>query len=613
MNHAKPLVSLLLRLGPGQLLAVFALTVLASAFEILGVGLIFGFAKLIFDPTGISQLPGGEWVAENIAFASTNAAFVFVGAAIVALFLFKSVVGFGAVALRVRYAGRLTASFARELMALYARQPYEKLLQLHSSDFAKNLLSESAVLGTSVLAPLVGIAAEATFIIMIVGFLFLIDPTATAGAILFFGLGYGSMFVLINPLIGRAGKQRVGFLRQRSRSAIEFVNGLREIIVSGRESHFLQRFARADQGYISQENRIRTLPAAPAFGVQFLAISSAVILILYYHSTGKPAGDIIANVALFAAAGLRMMPALNSVTRDALLLRGHWNSFVHLEEEYRWLKSDQRETGDATEPLAVDESVALRHVTYRYPDAKEDALRDVTIDIPCGSSIGIVGATGAGKSTAVEILLGLLQPQSGSVDIDGQTLGPQDLGRWQRSLGYVPQDIYLADDTIARNIAFGVADDEIDRARVEEAAQLACIDEFIREDLPDGYESTVGERGIGLSGGQVQRIGIARALYAGPLMLILDEATSALDTVHEALINQAVRRLAGKVTTVVIAHRISTIRQCDNIYLLDKGRVIARGSYNELLKSSELFRAMASENGGEPVVSDVQGYAAERV
>lgn len=592
MSRIKPLVSLLLRLGPGQLVAVFTVTVLASAFEILGVGLIFGFAKLIFDPSSIGKLPGGDWVGERIAAGDAETTFVLIGAGIVALFLVKSIVGFGSVALRVRYSGRLAASFARELMTLYARQPYEKLLQMHSSDFLKNLLSETAILGGNVLGPLVGIAAEATFIVMIVGFLFFIDPTATLGAILFFAAGYGSMFALINPLTARAGKRRVVFLGQRSRAAIEFVNGLREIIVSGRGQHFLQRFANANVGFVSQENRLRALPAAPSFGVQFLAITSAVILILFYSSAGKPPGDIVATVALFGAAGLRMMPALNSITRDVLILRGHWNSFAHLDEEYRRLLLNQRNFAELDEPLPIHSSVMLRHVTYRYPGAKDDALRDVTIAIPRGSSIGIVGATGAGKSTAVEILLGLLEPQSGSVEVDGKSLDQQDVSRWQRSLGYVPQNIYLADDSIARNIAFGLDDEEIDRARVEEVARLACIDEFIREELSDGYDSTVGERGVGLSGGQIQRIGIARALYANPQVLILDEATSALDTVHEALINEAMGRLTGKVTTVVIAHRLSSIRHCDRIFVLDKGQVVAQGSYDELKETSRHFRSL---------------------
>lgn len=594
----------MLRLGPGQLVAVFTVTVLASAFEILGVGLIFGFAKLIFDPSSIDQFPGGDWVGEKIAAGDAQTTFVVIGAGIVALFLVKSIVGFGAVALRTRYAGRLTASFAQDLMALYARQPYEKLLQRHSSDFIKNLLSECSILGGNVLTPLIGMAAESTFIIIMVGFLFLVDPTATLGAIFFFAIGYGLLFILINPITARAGKQRVGYLTQRSRAAVEFVNGLREIIVSGRSDYFLKRFTDANIGFISQENRLRALPAAPAYGVQFLAISCAVTLILFYQSVDRAPGDIIATIALFATAGLRMMPAFNSIIRDTLTLRGHWSSFIHLNEEYDDLGLTASEPKKVSEPLAIERSLALCNVTYRYPGAKNDALRDVTIEIPRGNSIGIVGATGAGKSTAVEILLGLLQPQKGSVEVDGIPLVQEDVERWQRSLGYVPQSIYLADDSIARNIAFGLPGDEIDRARVEEVGRLASIDDFIRENLPDGYDSTVGERGVGLSGGQIQRIGIARALYANPQVLILDEATSALDTAHEGLINEAVGRLVGKVTTVVIAHRLSSIRHCNRIFVLDRGAVVANGSFDELMKSCDQFARLAvSADSGLAAVS----------
>jgi ABC-type multidrug transport system fused ATPase/permease subunit len=249
--------------------------------------------------------------------------------------------------------------------------------------------------------------------------------------------------------------------------------------------------------------------------------------------------------------------------------------------------------GESAPALRLTEQIELEDVHYAYPRAERPAARGVTLTIPARSTVGLVGGTGAGKTTTVDIMLGLLVPDRGTLSVDGIPITADNLRAWQRSIGYVPQQIFLSDDTVAANIAFGLKAEDIDQAAVERAARVAELHDFVLRELPDGYATKVGERGVRLSGGQRQRIGIARALYHDPDVLILDEATSALDNLTERAVMDAVHNLGRAKTIVMIAHRLSTVRECDTIFMLEGGRVVAEGSYDDLIETNRQFRALA--------------------
>jgi ABC-type multidrug transport system fused ATPase/permease subunit len=246
--------------------------------------------------------------------------------------------------------------------------------------------------------------------------------------------------------------------------------------------------------------------------------------------------------------------------------------------------------------LPVRADITLEHVTYRYPSAPQPALQDLSLRIPARQTVGLVGTTGSGKTTTVDLILGLLEPHAGALCVDGTPITAANRRAWQRSIGYVPQQIYLADDSVAANIAFGVPSDQIDRHAVERAARIANLHEFVTTQMPEGYETAVGERGVRLSGGQRQRIGIARALYHQPQVLILDEATSALDNLTEQAVMEAVYNLGREVTVILIAHRLSTVRAADRIFLLRGGQVAAQGTFEELVATDDAFRAMVAQD-----------------
>jgi ABC-type multidrug transport system fused ATPase/permease subunit len=244
--------------------------------------------------------------------------------------------------------------------------------------------------------------------------------------------------------------------------------------------------------------------------------------------------------------------------------------------------------------LSFEKKISLKNIFYNYPNTSRTALKDISLNIPIKSTVGLVGATGSGKTTTVDIILGLLEAQKGTLEVDGKIITNQNSRSWQRSIGYVPQHIFLADDTIASNIAFGVDRKYINQKAIEKASKISNLHNFIEDELPNQYQTTIGERGVRLSGGQRQRIGIARALYHNPQILILDEATSALDNQTEKAIMDAVNNLGNNITIIIIAHRLSTVKKCDQIYLLEKGELKNQGTFDELVKTSENFRINAN-------------------
>jgi ABC-type multidrug transport system fused ATPase/permease subunit len=288
------------------------------------------------------------------------------------------------------------------------------------------------------------------------------------------------------------------------------------------------------------------------------------------------------------------MPALQQTYSALTQLRYVTAALDDLHADLTSLKPAGKLTSD--QPLPLKEEIRLDSMSYTYPNAAQPSLKGMSLRIKANTTVGLVGSTGCGKTTTVDVILGLLDPQEGSLLVDGQVIDDHNRRAWQRSLGYVPQQIYLADDTVAANIALGMDPKDISLEAVERAAKIANLHEFVVQDLSEGYQTTIGERGVRLSGGQRQRIGIARALYHNPQVLILDEATSALDNLTEQAVMEAVHNLGKEITIILIAHRLSTVKECDTIFLLDKGELKAQGSFDELMQTSEPFRAMASTN-----------------
>jgi len=316
---------------------------------------------------------------------------------------------------------------------------------------------------------------------------------------------------------------------------------------------------------------------------------------MYMVIITKDYQQIVPLVGLYALAAYRLMPALQQIFQDLTSVRFSRCALDVIYNDFTQCAYKQRESisPQTQQSLPFSKSIEFRKMTFQYSKAPKPIIEDFDLLINANTTIGLVGATGAGKTTIIDILLGLLTPRKGGIFVDGVKVTEENIRSWQKNLGYVPQHIYLCDDTVKRNIAFGVPDNEIDGQAVRGAAILANIHDFVEKELPQQYETLVGERGIRLSGGQRQRIGIARTLYHNPSVIVFDEATSALDGITEDTILEAIHHLAHKKTIVIIAHRLGTVKECDIIYLLEQGRIVDQGTYDQLLANNQQFRKMA--------------------
>jgi ABC-type bacteriocin/lantibiotic exporter with double-glycine peptidase domain len=482
-------------------------------------------------------------------------------------------------------------SIGKRLVEGYLDQPYSWFLNRHSAELGKTILSEVGVVINQGATPMMNLIAHGAVAIALLTLLLLVDPKLAVIISFTLTCAYALVFSATRGLLERIGQERVTANQERFTALSGAFGAAKEVKVGGLESAYTQRFAEPAQTFAKHQATASVISQLPRFAIEAIAFGGMLLLVLYLMASSGSFESALPIVALYAFAGYRLMPALQHIYAALTQVRFVGAALSSLHADLMSLKPAH--TNECSETIQLQNAITLNNVTYRYPSAKKAALASVNLSIPVRSTIGLVGSTGSGKTTTVDLMLGLLEAQEGSLKIDGQPISEHNKRAWQRAIGYVPQHIYLADDTVAANIAFGLEAKDIDQTAVERAAKIANLHEFVVNDLPQGYSTTVGERGVRLSGGQRQRIGIARGLYHNPQVLILDEATSALDNLTEHAVMEAVNNLGRDITIILIAHRLSTVRQCDQIYLLERGEVKASGTYEQLTASSEQFKAMA--------------------
>jgi ABC-type multidrug transport system fused ATPase/permease subunit len=481
-------------------------------------------------------------------------------------------------------------SVGKRLVEGYLHQPYSWFLNRHSADLGKTILSEvSTVIYTGV-TPVMNLIAQGTVVIALLTLLIAMDPKLALIVGLTLAAAYGLIFKTTSGLLARMGSERVKANQERFTALSEAFGAAKEVKVGGLEHAYIKRFAEPAQTYASHQASAQVISQLPRFALEAIAFGGMLLVMLYLMAQSGSFASALPIIALYAFAGYRLMPALQQIYGALTQLRFAGPALEALHKDLMSLQPAGPNTQQPAMPLT--QAITLNNIVYRYPNAATPALKGISLSIPAKSTVGLVGATGSGKTTTVDLILGLLDAQEGTLAIDGQPITELNKRAWQRAIGYVPQQIYLADDTVAANIAFGVAPEQIDQAAVERAAKIANLHEFVTNDLRRGYATTVGERGVRLSGGQRQRIGIARALYHNPQVLILDEATSALDNLTEQAVMEAVHNLGHKITIILIAHRLSTVKACDQIFLLEKGELKAQGTFNDLETTSHIFKKM---------------------
>jgi ATP-binding cassette, subfamily B, bacterial PglK len=494
---------------------------------------------------------------------------------------------------QTRFALMREYSIGKRLVEGYLHQPYSWFLNRHSADLGKTILSEVGTVVYNGMLPLMTLMAQSTVALALLILLVIVDPLLALSAGVVLGLAYAGIFAVMSGWLKRLGQARIEANKERFTAVSEAFGAAKEVKVSGLEQAYIQRFAKPAEIYAKGQATAQVIAQLPRFALEAIAFGGLLLVILYLMAKSSSFVSALPMIALYAFAGYRLMPALQQIYGAFTQLRFAGPALDALHQDLSSLQAADAQQGQIN-PLPLTQVITLNHVSYHYPNAPQPALKGIELTIPAHSTVGFVGATGSGKTTAVDVILGLLEPQEGALKIDGQPITAANRRQWQRAIGYVPQYIYLADDSVSANIAFGVSPKDIEQQAVERAAKIANLHEFVSNDLPQGYATTLGERGVRLSGGQRQRIGIARALYHNPQVLILDEATSALDNLTEQVVMEAVINLGHDITIILIAHRLSTVRQCDQIYLLERGKVKASGTYDELKAGNQQFKAMAN-------------------
>ncbi|HLV26137.1 MAG TPA: ABC transporter ATP-binding protein [Gemmatimonadales bacterium] len=584
-----------------EIASILVVMVLMALTSTVGIAAIMPFLSLVANPDVVQQNAILRRVYSTAGFSSTNQ-FLF---AIGVLTLVLLMVSNGLRALTdwkiLSFVRGLQYRISRRLLAQYLSEPYMFFVSTNTSKLSQKLLSEVNSVMAGLLVPGLRGIAQLVVALFILSLLIAVDPWLALFVTLGLGSAYGAIFMAIRRRQLRLGREWIEANAQRYRVVGEAFGGIKDVKALGRERHFLNRFEQPSLDFARAVAANEAMTELPRYALEAIAFGGILVIVLYLLGSGGAVSGVLPLLGLYAFAAYRLMPSLQQLFKSASQVRFHSTALGELHHDLaaigRTPVADALEEGiDAgahIPPLKFENEVLLRDVHFSYPGSDRPALRGVNIVLPRNQTIGLVGPTGSGKTTLVDLLLGLYMPDAGQLEVDGVALGAELLPSWRRMVGYVPQSIFLSDDTIGRNIAFGIPDAELDREAVERAARTAQLHDFILT-LPQGYDTITGERGVRLSGGQRQRIGIARALYHDPDILIMDEATSALDTITEDAVMDAIRRLAGQKTMVLIAHRITTVTDCDNIYLLDGGEVVAAGNYDELRGSHSMFRAMSA-------------------
>jgi ATP-binding cassette subfamily C protein len=557
---------------------------------------------VLSNPEAIRDTWALSQVYSHLGFSSDAAFLFFLGVcSLVAIVASNACLGLNqwvTVHLSASIQERLEAS----LLDSYLHAPFEEHVRRSPAELKRNVLDETLTfsgIGKTGLQLL----ASCFVILCISTVLLLVNPVLSCLLGLVVGGSYAFVYLMIRRRTARIGELRMDANLQRHKMVDEGLGGLKELQILQRTGWIMNRYRKAANTLTTTLAKQSVLGTFPRYFIEVFGLGGMILVVLYLLAVQGDARAATPIISVFAFGAYRILPAMQQAYASTMALRFYAPVARHMQHELecarqRCNRTKQASRGDA--PVSFQSRIELKDVSFKYSEDRSDALRGVSMVIDRGSFVGVVGETGSGKTTLANIVLGLLNPQTGRLLIDGKPLEGTMVGAWQRSIGYVPQDVYLADDTLKANIAFGLPSDEVDSEAVRDAARLAQLHDFVEGELPLGYETLVGDRGIRLSGGQRQRIGIARALYHQPEVLVLDEATSMLDGETEARVFSAVERLAGSRTLIVIAHRLATIRRADLVYLLEGGSLVDLGTYDELTARSSRFRNMALSRVGSP-------------
>jgi len=569
------------------------LAILVMGFlEVVGIASILPFMQLMSEPEAIEKSSFLSWMYEYFGYTSHKSLLIATGASVIALITITNLFSALTVWLKFKYSWGIAHNLGTRLLKAYLQKPYAYYLNKNTSELRGYLISEVGSLTSGVLIPIIEMISRSIVSLVIFGLLVWIDWKVALTMASVLGGAYVLIFISQKKFLKRLGEHRIAKNLERYKTLAELLMGIKTVMVSNTQPFFYQRYESASEEFCSVQPKVSIIMALPRYFLEIFAFGGILAVTLYLYTIGGDIQSALPRLSLYAVAGYRLLPAMQSAFTSASRLKHNMPVLDKLYDDLYESLHYQQGGSASLNALPFEHQFVMKDVRFHYEGMQQDVIKGMNLTVQKGKVIAFVGSTGAGKTTLIDMIVGLLPPTKGQILVDEFPLIRENQAAWQQQIAYVPQEVFLFDDTIARNIVVGKADEEIDYEKLKVVTKMADIYDFIQEEMPHGFQETIGERGVRLSGGQRQRLGLARALYRNPSMLILDEATSALDSITEHNIINSLKTLPDNMTIIIIAHRLSTVRHADCIYLLENGQIIDQGHYETLQNSSEVFKEM---------------------
>ncbi|MDR8390236.1 ABC transporter ATP-binding protein/permease [Aliifodinibius sp. S!AR15-10] len=587
----------LLPKGDGiKITILFIMMIIAAILEIAGIGLIPAFVAIVAVPDNVLGFEPIEPILSYLNIQNPEDLLFWGSVALVLMFILKSAYLVFYAYFESRFLKNRGFIISHRLMNTYMQAPYTFHLKNNTSVLVRNTLNEAGSIVNSVIQGFLKIGKEGVMTLAIMLTLLFWEPLITLVVILLSVIGAGSFIMLTQKKVKRYGNEELFHRGKMWQAVYEGISGLKDARILNREAAFVNKFRLEAHKSTILGIYNMFIKQIPKPVVETTAVVGMMLISFIMIWQDRPMSAIIPTLTLFAIATVRLMPSVQMISSLYTQLRFSIASLDPVYDDLKLLEEDTKQfiaDRKNVEVIKLKDKIEVRDLHYSYPDSSEQALKGISVTIPKGKAIAFVGESGAGKTTIVDLLLGLMKPTKGRITVDGKDIH-ENISGWQQNVGYIPQFIFLADDTLRNNIAFGLPEKEIDEYKIQRAVELAQLGKFVKK-LPEGLDTIIGEHGARLSGGQRQRVGIARALYNNPEVLVMDEATSALDNITEKQVTRAIEALMGERTIIMIAHRLTTVKNCDQLYLMENGNFIQQGTYDQLIKSSSMFREMALE------------------
>lgn len=562
-----------------QFVGIFFLQLIATLLDFAGISLILPFVNILVNPDVIVGTWWGSLIGKIMGSSDANDILLFLTFLMIGVYVVKNAYLLLLTGIQTRFNYNNHIRMGSEMITCYMHKPYTYHLQRNTSEIIRNI-NHDVGSAFGMISSIFSLISDALIIIILVVYLFAVDPWMTIAVMLALAVCSVVYFLIVRKKVRQFGQENREISAKMIKAIYQSMGGIKEVKIMGREQYFSDVYVSAGKEMVNRKRRYAIISNIPTRLIETLCMSSILAVIAVKIISGQDMASLIPGLSAFAVCAIRLLPRANSINGT---ISGITYSLPSLESLYEELKDSERLEKERQEEIArkraekkpvevgKESNIFVRNLTFTYPEKDTPVLKDVNLEIEHGTSVGIVGVTGAGKTTLVDVILGVLKPQEGTVCYGALDIH-EDYAEWQKHIGYIPQNIYLTDDTIRKNVALGIPDDEIDDEQVWRSLESAQLADFVRT-LDDGIDTVVGERGVRISGGQRQRIGIARALYNDPEILFFDEATSSLDNETEKAVMASINSLGGGRTMIIVAHRLTTLTGCDKIYQVDKSGI----------------------------------------